>query len=455
MIYGRVLLGMAREIQTEYNKAGLVAQQALSSIRTVYSFVAERRTVSAFSAALDRSVQLGLWQGFVKGLALGGSCITYTISALLLWYGSLLAMYYGADGGTIFATSGCIVTGGVSFGLGISNVKYFGEAMAAAERMEEVIVLQPSIDSESEEGEKMERVEGEVEFKEVRFAYPARKETEIFRGFSLRVEAGKTLALVGGSGSGKSTAIALLQRFYDLDGGEITLDGVDIMRLRLKWLRAQMGLVSQEPALFATTIKENILLGKEDAAMDEVVAAAKAANAHGFISELPLGYDTQVGERGVQMSGGQKQRLAIARAIVRAPKILLLDEATSALDSTSENIVQAALDAVSVGRTTLVIAHRFSTIRNADSIAFIQAGQVTELGSHDQLLTNLNGHYSTLFRIQQSHPPPDDQHANIGATDRSSRSSHSISRRISTSSSTQSTGETRWGEDEKNQKDQD
>ncbi|KAK6256079.1 hypothetical protein SCA6_017384 [Theobroma cacao] len=224
----------------------------------------------------------------------------------------------------------------------------------------------------------------------------------IFTDFCLDIPAGKTVALVGGSGSGKSTVIALLQRFYDPLGGEILLDGIAIDKLQLNWLRSQMGLVSQEPALFATTIKENILFGKEDASMEEVVEAAKASNAHNFICQLPQGYDTQVGERGVQMSGGQKQRIAIARAIIKAPQILLLDEATSALDAESERVVQEAIDQAAIGRTSIIIAHRLSTIRNADLIAVVQNGQVLETGSHDALIENENGHYTSLVHLQQT-----------------------------------------------------
>ncbi|KAK6266955.1 hypothetical protein QUC31_017792 [Theobroma cacao] len=212
------------------------------------------------------------------------------------------------------------------------------------------------------EGEILENVLGEGEFKQVEFAYPSRPESIIFKNFCLTVPAGKTVAL-------------------------------------LKWLRSQMGLVSQEPTLFATTIKDNILFGREDAGMEEVIEAAKASSAHNFISRLPRGYDTQVGERGVQMSGGQKQRIAIARTMIKAPKILLLDEATSALDSESERIVQEALDKASLGRTTIIIAHRLSTIRHADLIAIVQDGQVMEAGSHDELMVNEKGFYLMLVQL--------------------------------------------------------
>lgn len=283
----------------------------------------------------------------------------------------------------------------------MSNLKYFFEAASVGERIMEVINRVPKIDSDNPDGHKLEKIRGEVEFKNVKFVYPSRLETSIFDDFCLRVPSGKTVALVGGSGSGKSTVISLLQRFYDPLAGEILIDGVSIDKLQVKWLRSQMGLVSQEPALFATTIKENILFGKEDASMDDVVEAAKASNAHNFISQLPNGYETQVGERGVQMSGGQKQRIAIARAIIKSPTILLLDEATSALDSESERVVQEALENASIGRTTILIAHRLSTIRNADVISVVKNGHIVETGSHDELMENIDGQYSTLVHLQQ------------------------------------------------------
>ncbi|KAF2316201.1 hypothetical protein GH714_041542 [Hevea brasiliensis] len=375
LMYGRTLMGLARKIREEYNKAGTIAEQAISSIRTVYAFVGESKTIAAYSAALDFSVKLGLKQGLAKGLAIGSNGVVFAIWSFMSYYGSRMVMYHNARGGTVFAVGASIAVGGLALGAGLSNVKYFSEACAAGERIMEVIRRVPKIDLENMEGEILENVRGEVEFKHAEFAYPSRPESIIFNDFSLKIPAGRTVALVGGSGSGKSTVIALLQRFYDPLGGEILLDGVTIDKLQLKWLRSQMGLVSQEPALFATSIKENILFGKEDAAIEEIVEAAKASNVHNFICQLPQGYDTQVGERGVQMSGGQKQRIAIARAIIKAPRILLLDEATSALDSESERIVQEALDKAAVGRTTIVIAHRLSTIRNADIIAVVQDGQ--------------------------------------------------------------------------------
>nr|GEX91315.1 ABC transporter B family member 15-like [Tanacetum cinerariifolium] len=402
LIYGRVLMSLSRKIMEEYNKAGNVAEQAISSIRTVYSFVGENKTITEYSDSLQGTVKLGLKQGLAKGIAIGSNGVVFAVWSFLSWYGSRLVMYHGARGGTVWSVGAAIAIGGISLGSALSNVKYFSDAMAASQRIREVIKRVPEIDSDNMDGKILQDVSGEVEFKGVNFAYPSRPETVIFKDFNLKVPARKTVALVGGSGSGKSTIIALLQRFYDAQGGEISVDGVRIDKLRLKWLRSQMGLVSQEPALFATTIKENILFGKEDATMEEVIEAAKASNAHNFISQLPQAYDTQVGERGVQMSGGQKQRIAIARAIIKSPRILLLDEATSALDTESERVVQEALDQAAVGRTTIVIAHRLSTIRNADVIVVVQNGQVVQSGSHDDLIQLEDGFYTSLVRLQET-----------------------------------------------------
>jgi ATP-binding cassette subfamily B (MDR/TAP) protein 1 len=257
------------------------------------------------------------------------------------------------------------------------------------------------IDSSSDEGRTLANVKGNIDFRHVSFKYPTRPDVQIFSDFTLHIPSGKTVALVGESGSGKSTAIALLERFYNPESGTILLDEVEIKNLKVNWLRDQMGLVGQEPVLFNDTIRANIAYGKHgDVTEEELIKAAKASNAHEFISSLPQGYDTTVGERGVQLSGGQKQRVAIARAILKDPKILLLDEATSALDAESERIVQDALDNVMVGRTTIIVAHRLSTIKGADIIAVLKDGAIAEKGRHEALMNIKDGVYASLVELR-------------------------------------------------------
>ncbi len=254
------------------------------------------------------------------------------------------------------------------------------------------------IDSSSTRGLKPRDINGEISFKDVHFSYPTRPDGTVFKDFNLSIKAGHTVALVGPSGGGKSTAFSLVERFYDPTSGIVCLDGIDLKEMNVSYLRSLIGYVGQEPALFATTIAENIKHGKPDATQEEIETAARTANAHDFIMSFPDKYDTMVGDKGSQLSGGQKQRIAIARVLVSNPKILLLDEATSALDSESELVVQDALDRMlkKGKRTTIVIAHRLSTIRNADIIAVISEGKVVETGSHDELMSKISGHYRDL-----------------------------------------------------------
>ncbi|EXB59762.1 Putative ABC transporter B family member 8 [Morus notabilis] len=412
MIYGRYLLYLSRKSHKEYGKANSIIEQALSSIRTVYSFTAEKRIVERYSAILDQTTKLGIKQGLAKGLAVGSTGLSFTIWAFLAWYGSRLVMYKGESGGRIYAAGISFVLSGLSLGIALPDVKYFTEASVAAQRIFDRIDRIPLIDGEDTKGLVLDEIRGELEFEHVKFTYPSRPDTIVLKDFNLKVEAGQTVALVGASGSGKSTAISLVQRFYDVDDGVVKIDGVDVRTLHLKWIRGNMGLVSQDHALFGTSIKENIMFGKLDATMEEkrkeLAGAAMAANAHNFIRQLPEGYETKVissyeeiGERGALLSGGQKQRIAIARAIIKNPVILLLDEATSALDSESETLVQNALDQASMGRTTLVVAHKLSTVRNADLIAVVSGGCIIELGSHNDLINRDNGHYAKLAKMQR------------------------------------------------------
>ena len=303
-----------------------------------------------------------------------------------------------------------VIIGGFESGQAAPNMAAISTAQVAAAAAFAVIDRTPAIDQapldEGSEPPPDKSVAGELALNKVVFAYPTRPTVRVMDGTTLVFPAGKSMALVGSSGSGKSTIVQMLQRFYDPQEGSVTFDGTDLRSLNLRWVRRHMGLVSQEPALFSGTIRQNIAYGREDATEEEIEAAARAANAAGFIAQLPLGFDTQTGERGVQLSGGQKQRVAIARAVLRNPRILLLDEATSALDSESERVVQAALDALIAagGRTSIIIAHRLSTIRDADCITVMNKGQVVESGSHDQLLSRPGGKYAALHRMQAGAP---------------------------------------------------
>ncbi|KAH9708539.1 ABC transporter B family member 15 [Citrus sinensis] len=405
IVFGKVLKDLGAQGKDAYEAAGGIAEQAISSIRTVYSFVGEHQTLKRFSLALRKNMELGIKQGLTKGLLLGSMGMTYGAWAFQSWVGSVLVTERGEKGGLVFVAGICTILGGVGIMSALPNLSFISQATTAATRIFEMIDRVPVINSEDEIGKTLAYLRGEIEFKDVDFSYPTRPDTPVLQRFNLLVEAGKTIGLVGSSGSGKSTVISLLERFYDPVRGNILLDGHKIKKLQLKWLRSQMGLVNQEPILFSTSIKENILIGKPGASMETVVKAAQAANVHDFIMKLNDGYETKVGQFGVQLSGGQKQRIAIARALIRDPKILLLDEATSALDAESERIVQEALDQASQGRTTTIIAHRLSTIRKADLIGVLQSGRVIESGSHDVLMQMNNGEggaYSKMVQLQQS-----------------------------------------------------
>ncbi|CAH1419131.1 unnamed protein product [Lactuca virosa] len=401
-IYGKRLSSNEEKLQEAYAVAGGVAEQAFSSIKTVHSYVGEEKMVNRFSTALGPTLSLGIEQGLLKGIVFGSVGVIYAIWALLSWYGGVLVIDKGLKGGDILSAGVCVIYGGFGLGSSFMNIKYFAEASISAAVISEMIERIPTIDSEDQQGTTIDTIKGELEFKDVYFAYPSRPESLVLKKFNLKVKPCQTVGLVGSSGSGKSTVINLIERFYDPLEGEILLDDISIKSLKLNWLRRQIGLVSQDPILFATSIRENILFGKEDATSEEIVEAAKRANAHEFITQLPKGYDTQVGELGTQMSGGQKQRISIARVLLRDPKILLLDEATSSLDSHSEKAVQQALTQASIGRTTLIIAHRLSTLDNADVIFVMQSGEVIESGSHNQLVSNTHGPYSTMVQLQNT-----------------------------------------------------
>jgi len=379
--------------------AGSKAAEVLDNIRTVRSFVTEEAEIQNYSDKINVSYFVAKKRAWISG---GLGAISSMASDACI----LLALWYG--GQMIFA--GVITTGDLisymlfalqtvfAFQSLLSIFPQFMEAIGASVRVFELLDRVPRVNYDGgiipPHG-----IEGRVTFDNVYFHYPSRPDAEVLDGVSCDVVPGKTMAIVGPSGSGKSTSIALVSRFYDVEKGRILIDGVDIRTYDPQWLRMQIGLVSQEPVLFAMSIEENIMYGSEGATMANVQRAAKMANAHDFIMRIPDAYKAQVGERGVMLSGGQRQRIAIARAVLKDPKILLLDEATSALDSENEKLVQEALDRLMVGRTSIVIAHRLSTIVDSDQIIVVQNGRIVERGTHDELI-RMNGVYKRLGRRQ-------------------------------------------------------
>ncbi|KAJ8553072.1 hypothetical protein K7X08_020465 [Anisodus acutangulus] len=397
-----VLSRMASTGQDAYAKAATVVEQTIGSIRTVASFTGEKQAVANYNKSLIKAYQSGANEGLATGLGLGSLfAIIYCSYALAIWYGSRLILDKGYTGGQVLNVIISVLTASMSLGQASPCMSAFAAGQAAAFKMFETIKRKPEIDAYDTNGKILDDIRGDIELNDVYFSYPARPDEQIFGGFLLFVQSGTTAALVGQSGSGKSTVISLIERFYDPQSGQVLIDGINLKDFQLKWIRGKIGLVSQEPVLFTASIKENIVYGKHDATAEEIKAAVELANAAKFIDKLPQGLDTMVGEHGTQLSGGQKQRIAIARAILKDPRILLLDEATSALDAESERVVQEALDRIMVNRTTIVVAHRLSTIRNADMIAVIHRGKVVEKGTHSELLKDPEGAYSQLICLQE------------------------------------------------------
>ncbi|XP_032037398.1 ATP-binding cassette sub-family B member 5 isoform X5 [Aythya fuligula] len=410
-VWSTLLASLTAKELSAYAKAGAVAEEILTAIRTVVAFNGQQKALAKYDANLELARSVGVKKSITTNVSLGVSqFLIFGSYALAFWYGTKLTAEEkeNYDIGHVLIVFFSVLVGAFSLGQAAPNLESVSNARGAAYEVYRIINKKRLIDSSSKEGYKPDKLIGEIEFRNIHFSYPSRPDVKILKGLNLKVQTGKTIALVGASGCGKSTSVQLLQRFYDPDQGEVTLDGQDIRALNVKWLRENIGIVSQEPVLFATTIAENIRYGREDISDAEIEKAAKEANAFDFISRLPDKFNTMVGERGAQLSGGQKQRIAIARALARNPKILLLDEATSALDTQSESIVQAALDKARTGRTTIVIAHRLSTIRTADTIAAFEKGIVVEQGTHSELMLQKGVYYSLVMQQGCSNNVQDD-----------------------------------------------
>ncbi|CAH9069562.1 unnamed protein product [Cuscuta epithymum] len=402
-----VIAKMASRGQAAYSKAAIVVEQTIGSIRTVASFTGERQAMASYNKFLEKAYQSGVQEGLATGLGLGSAFLVMFCSyGLAIWFGARMILEKGYTGGEVFNVIIAVLAGSMSLGQASPCMSAFAAGQAAAFKMFETINRKPSIDAYDTRAGKIpdgDDIRGDIELRDIYFSYPARPDEQIFRGFSLFIHNGITAALVGQSGSGKSTVISMIERFYDPQAGEVLIDGINLKDFQLRWIRQKIALVGQEPVLFTASIKDNIAYGKPDACLDEIKAAAELSNAAKFIDKLPQGLDTMVGEHGTQLSGGQKQRVAIARAIIKDPRILLLDEATSALDAESERVVQEALDRIMVNRTTVIVAHRLTTVRNADMIAVLHHGKIVEKGTHIELSKDSEGAYSQLVRLQERH----------------------------------------------------
>lgn len=392
--------------------AGTVAEEVFSSIKTVVGLNAQTQLASRYDGFLEKAENWATRARTISGALLGAVfAVIYMAIGLGFWMGSRFLVKGTTSYVDILAIILATVTGIACLGSIVQPLQAFTIAVAAGSRLYGTIDRKPWRESTQPSETQLDTISGHLEFKNVRHMYPSRPEVVVLDNLSFSIEPGKTTAIVGPSGSGKSTIIELLERFYDPLAGKILLDGHNLLGINSQWLRRHMSLVQQNPTLFDTTIFENVRYGlvgtsyensPEEDVHNLVHEACQTANAHEFISKLPNGYETPVGEAGVMLSGGQKQRIAIARALIRNPKILLLDEATSALDSTSETVVQAAIERASQGRTTIVVAHRLSTIKNADKIIVLSGGRLVEQGTHKELL-ELNGTYTKLARTQTVH----------------------------------------------------
>jgi ATP-binding cassette, subfamily B (MDR/TAP), member 1 len=391
-----------KRTQAAGSSATTVATEIIQAMRTVRSMSGEIKEINRYRNSLVSVNFTAFFRAMAVAAASGLAYFAiWSCAALAFFYGGHLINWGLLSVGQLFEIFGNVLFAVIGLGIAMSHVPPMLKSYEISKLLLKVINRVPAIRPSG--GKKIEEgLKGDIEVKNVNFTYPTRKEQQVLFDFSLSIKQGQSAALVGASGGGKSTIMGLLERFYEQDSGSITIDGIDIREFDPVWLHKQIGIVTQEPTLFAATISENIIYGVDPSKVtgDMIIEAAKAANCHNFIVDLDEGYNTVVGERGASLSGGQKQRVAIARAMLQNPKILLLDEATSALDTESEHLVQEALERLMVGKTSIVIAHRLATIKSANVIFVIQSGRVVEQGTHEGLLNIENGVYANLAQRQ-------------------------------------------------------
>jgi ATP-binding cassette subfamily B protein len=398
--YGRAVRALSREAQDSLAHASAFASESLGQVRVLQAFTHEAAASSRFGAAVERAFVAAKARTKARaGLTAIAIFLVFASVVAILWYGAQDVLAGTMTGGrlgqfVLYAVLAASSMGGLSEVWGEIN-----QAAGAAERLSELLAVQSRIKSPERPVPLPEPPRGEISFHDVAFAYPTRPTVSALNSISFKAKPGERLAIVGPSGAGKTTIFALLLRFYDPQAGKVTVDGVSVKEADLQTLRSRFAIVPQEPALFADTVATNIGYGTGDPSRAEIEKAARAAFAHDFIMALPQAYDTMLGENGVTLSAGQRQRIAIARAVLRNAPILLLDEATSALDSESETLVQRALDRIMEGRTTLVIAHRLATVTRADRILVLDQGRLVEEGTHQSLIGH-GGVYARLAELQ-------------------------------------------------------